>query len=79
MQSERGCRILLHMPKLNGTVQIAKAWRHTGETGKIHYIVTTHDEGERHLIERDGTALYRLLEAALLAQGYTGPKSAEEH
>lgn len=67
------------MPRLNGTVQITKAWRHTGETGKIHFIMTTHDGGERHLCERDGRALYRLLDEALLAQGYTGPKAAEEH
>ena len=67
------------MPRLNGTVQITKAWRHKGESGKIHYIVTTHEGADRHLAASEESGLYQLLDSALLAQGYEGPKSAKEH
>jgi hypothetical protein len=60
-------------------IQIKRAWRQKGQPGRIHYIVTTHEGTERRLHERDDSALGRILDAALLAQGYMGPKSAEEH
>jgi hypothetical protein len=64
-----------HTPDL----QILRAWRHTGEVGRIHYVVRTHDNAERHLYVDETSGLGKVLDAALLAQGYTGPKSAQEH
>jgi CheY-like chemotaxis protein len=66
------------MPHLDG-VQILRAWRQKGESGRIHYIVVTADGKERRLYVEDGTGLGKVLDAALLAQEYTGPKSADEH
>lgn len=65
------------MPKLNQPI-IEVAWRHTGETGKIHYRAKRPDGSNRHLIAREGEALYVLVESHLQAIGYTGPKSASE-
>ena len=65
------------MPKLPQPL-LEVAWRHTGETGKIHYRVRRPDGSTRHLITRDGDALYEVLEQHLAAVGYTGPKSAAE-
>ncbi|HET7486532.1 MAG TPA: hypothetical protein VFJ85_01290 [Acidimicrobiales bacterium] len=65
------------MPHVAG-IEVRRAWRHRNEVGRIHYIVTSHEGVERHLYERDDSALGRLLDAALLAQGYTGPKSAQD-
>lgn len=65
------------MPKLPQPV-IEVAWRHTGEVGKIHYRAKRPDGTNRHLIAREGEAIYDLLEQHLAAIGYTGPKSAEE-
>lgn len=65
------------MPKLPQPV-IEVAWRHTGETGKIHYRAKRPDGSNRHLIAREGEALYKLLDQHLLSLGYTGPKSAAE-
>lgn len=64
------------MPHLAG-IEVRRAWRHRNEAGRIHYIVTSHEGVERHLYEPEDTALGRLLDAALLAQGYTGPKSGQ--
>lgn len=66
------------MPRLAVQV-ITKAWRHTGETGKIHYIATCSDGTANHLSVKEGDKLYAVLNEQLLAIGYTGPKSAEEH
>ena len=65
------------MPKLQQPI-IEVAWRHTGEEGKIHYRAKRPDGSDRHLIARQGEALYELLEQHLAAIGYTGPKSAGE-
>ena len=65
------------MPKLPQPL-LEVAWRHTGEQGKIHYRVRKPDGSTRHLIARDGEALYEVLEGHLAAIGYTGPKSAAE-
>lgn len=65
------------MPKLSQPI-IEVAWRHTGEEGKIHYRAKRPDGTNRHLIARDGDALYELLEQHLASIGYTGPKSAVE-
>jgi hypothetical protein len=65
------------MPKLPQPL-LEVAWRHTGETGKIHYRVRKADGSTRHLITRAGDALYEVLEQHLAAIGYTGPKSAAE-
>ncbi len=68
---------MLDMPKLPQPI-IEVAWRHTGEQGKIHYRAKRPDGSNRHLITREGEALYVLLESHLRALGYTGPKSAAE-
>jgi hypothetical protein len=65
------------MPRLPQPV-IEVAWRHTGEVGKIHYRAKRPDGSNRHLITKEGDALYELLEQHLQAIGYTGPKSATE-
>lgn len=64
-----------HTPEL----RILRAWRQTGEVGRIHYIVRTHDDGERRLYADESSGLGKVLNDALLAQGYNGPKSASEH
>ncbi|WP_311208453.1 MULTISPECIES: hypothetical protein [unclassified Aeromicrobium] len=64
------------MPKLPQPL-VEVAWRHTGEVGKIHYRAYRPDGTRRHLIARDGEALYELLEQHLLALGYTGPGQTE--
>lgn len=60
-------------------IQIKRGWRQKGQPGRIHYIITTHKGTPRRLQVADDSPLGRILNAALLAQGYTGPKSAEEH
>lgn len=65
------------MPKLPQPM-IEVAWRHSGEEGKIHYRARRPDGSSRHLLARDGEALYELLDQHLVAIGYTGPKSASE-
>lgn len=65
------------MPKLSQPI-LEVAWRHRGETGKIHYRLRRPDAPTRHLITRDGEALFEVLEQHLAAIGYTGPKSAAE-
>ena len=65
------------MPKLNQPI-IEVAWRHTGEVGKIHYRAKRADGSNRHLIAKEGEALYALLEQHLQAIGYTGPKNKTE-
>lgn len=65
------------MPKLPQPL-IEVAWRHSGEVGKIHYRAKRPDGTNRHLIARDGDALYELLEQHLSAIGYIGPKSTTE-
>ena len=66
------------MPHTPG-IEIRRAWRQKDETGRIHYIITTHEGVERRLWEPDDSAFGRLLDEALQSQGYTGPKSAQEH
>lgn len=65
------------MPKLPQPI-IEVAWRHSGEAGKIHYRAKRADGTNRHLITREGEALYDLLEQHLQAIGYSGPRSADE-
>jgi hypothetical protein len=65
------------MPKLPQPL-IEVAWRHSGEVGKIHYRAKRPDGTNRHLIARDGDALYELLEQHLHSIGYTGPKSTAQ-
>ncbi|MEG3093484.1 hypothetical protein [Sphingomonas sp. PB1R3] len=65
------------MPKLPQPV-LEVAWRHRGETGKIHYRLRRPDGTPRHLITREGDALYEVLEQHLAAMGYTGPKTPDE-
>lgn len=66
------------MPILNAQV-ITKAWRHMGETGKIHYIAAYSDGTTNHLVAKEGHRLYEVLDEQLRAIGYTGPKSEAEH
>jgi hypothetical protein len=63
---------MVPMPHLAG-IEVRRAWRHRNEAGRIHYIVTSHEGVDRHLYVAEDT----LLDAALLAQGYTGPKSGQ--
>ena len=65
------------MPKLPQPI-IEVAWRHSGEVGKIHYRAKRPDGSNRHLIVREGEALYELLEQHLKAIDYSGPKSSAE-
>lgn len=65
------------MPKLPQPL-LEVAWRHRGETGKIHYRMRRPDGSTRHLITREGDALYEVLEQHLSAIGYTGPRTAAE-
>lgn len=69
--------MLLSMPHLSG-IEIRRAWRHSNETGRIHYIVTSHEGVDRHLYVAEESALGRVLNNALLDQGYTGPKSSQD-
>ncbi|WP_435122569.1 hypothetical protein [Micromonospora tulbaghiae] len=62
------------MPHINDRI-ILRAWRHRGETGRIHYMAAKAGGGERHLYVDEGSALYTVLEGHLLAMGYTGPAS----
>ncbi len=64
------------MPKLPQPV-VEVAWRHSGETSKIHYRARRADGSPRHLVAREGEALYELLEQHLAALGYTGPTVAQ--
>lgn len=66
------------MPHTPG-IEIRRAWRQKGETGRIHYIITTHEGAERRLYVSEDSGLGKVLNVALLTQGYTAPKSAEEH
>lgn len=66
------------MPHLPQPV-ITKAWRHKGETGRIHYIATKPGGDPRHLYVDEGSAFYNVLAEHLEALGYTGPASASEH
>jgi hypothetical protein len=69
------------MPHVN--IKILRAYRQTGETGRIHYIVGRSDGSERRLFADRTTnpGLYDLLNQELLAQNYAGtkadPKAAE--
>ena len=62
-----------HTPDLH----IVRAWRFKSQPDRVHYMVTTHAGGKKHLYEPNTTPLGRLLDAALKAQGYTMPASAE--
>lgn len=62
------------MPRVKDPV-ILRAWRHRGETGRIHYMAAQAGGGERHLYVDEGSALYAVLDGHLLAMGYTGPAS----
>ncbi len=64
------------MPSLKQPI-IEVAWRHAGEQGKIHFRAKRADGTSRHLITKDGEALYSLLDEHLLEMGYTGPKSSK--
>ena len=69
---------IFSVPHLHG-VQILRAWRQKGESARIHYIIVTADGSERRLYADDSTGLGKVLDSALLAQGYTGPRTADEH
>lgn len=64
------------MPVVNLTIR--RAWRHRDEAGRIHYMIDrAGPNGARHLHVDEGSPLYDLLDDALLAQGYSGPASAD--
>lgn len=58
-------------------VSIKRFWRHATEGEKIHYIITTADGGERHLLTSPPNPLYDVLEGHLLARGDEGPADPE--
>jgi hypothetical protein len=62
-----------HTPGLH----IVRAWRFKNQPDRVHYMVTTHTGEKKHLQEPNTSALGRLLDAALKAQGYTMPASAD--
>lgn len=64
------------MPQIRNRV-ILRAWRHSGETGRIHYMAAKADGGERHLYVDEADPLYAVLEGHLAAEGYTGPASGK--
>jgi hypothetical protein len=57
-------------------IKIARAYRQSGETGRIHFIVVRPDGSERRLYadRASNRGLYDLLNDELLSQGYTGTK-----
>ena len=65
------------MPHIKEPV-ILRAWRHRGEQGKIHYMARRADGKERHLVAKEGSALYDVLDSHLLAIGYQGPGTTSE-
>lgn len=62
------------MPEIGG-VAVLRAWRHRGEEGRIHYIVSTADGNERRLWEQADSEWGQVLELALQDLGYSGPMS----
>lgn len=60
-----------HTPDLH----ILRAWRFRTEPDRVHFILTTHDGQHRHLYVSNDSAIGKVLDEALLAQGYTGPAS----
>jgi hypothetical protein len=63
-----------HTPELH----IVRAWRYRTEPGRIHFMLTTHEGQKRHLYVPNESPIGQVLDAALQAQGYTGPRSGEE-
>ena len=61
-----------HTPDLH----IVRAWRFKSEPDRVHFMLTTHDGGKRHLHVPNDSPIGRVLDAALRAQGYTAPASA---
>jgi hypothetical protein len=58
---------------------LLRAWRHSGEPGRIHYVAAYADGTERRLYVDEGNALYPVLESHLLAESDdTGPTSGAE-
>lgn len=57
---------------------LSTAWRYKNEPTKIHYRAYWPDGKSRHLLTREGEALYRLLDEHLIAIGYAAPASAAE-
>jgi hypothetical protein len=64
------------MPVLKAPV-ITRAWRYASEENRIHYRVVRPDGSDRHLHVDQDHPLYEVLEAHLLALGYTGPASKQ--
>jgi hypothetical protein len=65
------------MPTLTG-IDVKRAWRHTSQPGRIHFVIGTAGGQERRLWQDEETELGRVLAAALAAVGYTGPSSDHE-
>jgi hypothetical protein len=59
-------------------LQIRRAWRYRSEPDRIHFVVATHEGDNRHLFTQEASALGRVLDEALRAQGYEGPSEAHE-
>jgi hypothetical protein len=57
---------------------IRRAWRFRSEPDRIHFVVATHEGDDRHLFTQETSALGRVLDEALRAQGYDGPSEANE-
>jgi hypothetical protein len=65
------------VPSLEQRV-VLRAWRHRGESGRIHYMAVYADGRERHLYVDEDHPLYAVLDSHLLAVGYTGPTSGAD-
>ncbi len=65
------------MPRMEN-LRITKAWRYRNEPDRVHYMLTTHDGGRRHLFVPNDSALGRVLDEALRAQNYVAPANAAE-
>jgi len=65
------------MPNVTSPV-ILRAWRQSGEVGRIHYIAAFADSTERRLYVDSGNALYPVLDSHLEAVGYNGPRTDEQ-
>lgn len=61
------------MPDLTGTPVVRRAWRHRTEPGRIHYVANGGRADRRLYVDR-GDPLYAVLDEALAARGYTGPR-----
>lgn len=59
-------------------LEIRRAWRFRSEPNRVQFVVATHEGKNRHLFTQNTSALGRVLDESLRAQGYEGPSDAHE-